>query len=219
MRTFVLSDIHGCYLELVELLAQLNGDFQQDRLIMLGDYIDRGPQSIDVVKKVIELQQQFGPDHIILLRGNHEQMAFDFYTYRDRLWNYNGNESTIASFKNNHDDVRNYLDFFHKLPLFHEDDFAFFVHAGINPENDLAQQCEEDLLNIREPFFLSRKRFSKTVIFGHTPTRFMTGRDFPVILPDRIGIDTGCVYGGYLSILEIKDGRCINLIQTARKHS
>ena len=206
-RTFVIGDIHGCYSEFIALLEKISGDFQTDRLILLGDTIDRGPRSRDVVRKLIELQHAFGPRQIILLRGNHEQMAIDYFRNGDRLWDYNGNEATIASFKDSQDDVRHYLDIFLSWPLLYQDEYTIYVHAGINPRVSLDRQEAEDLLFIREAFFRSRLKMPKTVVFGHTPTLFLTGRDRPIVLPDRIDIDTGCVYGGSLTGIQIQNGQ------------
>lgn len=216
-RTFVIGDIHGCYLEFSELLNKINGDFRTDRLILLGDTIDRGPRSLDVVRKLIELQQSFGSRQIILLRGNHEQMAVDYFRHGDRLWDYNGNEATIASFKAGQDDIREYLDVFLSWPLMHQDESAVYVHAGINPRVALDRQEADDLLFIREAFYKSRIKMPKTVIFGHTPTLFLTGRDFPIVWPDRIDIDTGCVYGGSLTGVQVKDGQVVSVHQVKNR--
>ena len=216
-KTFVTSDIHGCFTEFSKLLDLMNIDFRNDRLIILGDYIDRGSQSFAVVTKVMDLQKEFGADHVILLRGNHEQMAVNYYTTGDDLWDFNENRATIDSFSSNYDDVRHYLDFFRGLPLLYQDEYAIYVHAGIDPSKGLAEQDEEDLLWIRDRFFKSKKTFPKTVIFGHTPTLFLTGHDDPVILADRIGIDTGCVYGGSLSGVQIQRGQAKAVFQVKRQ--
>jgi len=216
-RTFVTSDIHGCFSEFAELLDKMGGNYKKDRLIILGDYIDRGPQSFEVVKTVLDLQQMFGSKHIILLRGNHEQMAVDYYENGDTSWDFNENGATIDSFIRNQDDVRYYLDFFRQLPVIYQDDDAIYVHAGINPARDLDKQREYDLLWIRENFYKSRRTFPKTVIHGHTPTLFTSRNDYPEILPDRICIDTGCVYGGSLCGVEIVKGKVNEVYLVKRK--
>ena len=206
-RTFVTSDIHGCFREFSELLDRMDIQFGVDRLIILGDYIDRGPASFEVVSKVILLRHQYGADHVILLRGNHEQMAIDYYESGDTNWDFNENRATIESFARHHDDVQSYLGFFKALPLIYQDEHAVYVHAGINPARGLDQQREFDLLWIRENFYKSRKTFAKTVIHGHTPTLFTSRNDYPEILPDRICIDTGCVYGGSLCGVQVDEGQ------------
>ncbi len=217
-RAFVTSDIHGCFRELESLLEKMNGNFRKDRLIVLGDTIDRGPQSYEVVRKLIDLQKQFGAEHCILLRGNHEQMAIDYETEGNRLWDYNGNQATIDSFRAHQDDIVHYLDVFRSWPLIYQDAHAIYVHAGINPHVSLDQQQPEDLLGIREEFFRSRKKFPKTVIYGHTPTLFLTGRDIPIFQSDRIAVDTGCVYGGSLTGLEFIDGQLVAVHQVENRY-
>lgn len=216
---YVISDIHGCYREFLELLDKIGGDFRVDQLIILGDYIDRGPHSYEVVKKVIALQQQYGPEQVILLRGNHEQIAVDYYMIGSIDWDYNENGITKSSFRKNHDDIRHYLAFFRGLPLIYEDDDAIYVHAGINPDRRLDEQSERDLLWSRENFYMSRVCFPKTVVFGHTCTQMITGLDFPLILDDRIGIDTGCVYGGSLTCVAMRAGKVRQVYQVKKKSS
>ena len=205
-RTFVTSDIHGCFREFSELLEGMAINYMVDRLIILGDYIDRGPMSFEVVNKVILLRHQFGPEHIVLLRGNHEQMAIDYFESGDTNWDFNENQATIDSFARHQDNVQNYLGFFKSLPLMYQDDDAVYVHAGIDPSRQLDEQRDFDLLWIRDKFYQSRRKFAKTVIHGHTPTLFTSRNDYPEILPDRIAIDTGCVYGGSLCGVQIEKG-------------
>ena len=212
MKTFVISDIHGCYNEFSQLLDMLAGDYTKDRLIILGDYIDRGPQSYEVLKKVIALQQAYGSQQIILLKGNHEQMAIDYYK-KCSNWLNNGAHETLKSFAKNNEDLRNYIDFFRSLPTKFQDENFIYVHAGLRPGKDLSEQSETDLLWIREEFYLSSKVFEKTVVFGHTPTFYTEGHYNPIIKSDRISIDTACVYGGCLSAIEIIDGKVSDIYQ------
>ncbi|MBM7615602.1 metallophosphoesterase [Alkaliphilus hydrothermalis] len=97
MRKFVVADIHGCYIQLVELLNRIKADFNYDQIIFLGDFIDRGPNSWDVIQLLISLQKKYGKDHIILLRGNHEQMAIDAIQSGSNRY-FNGYDETVKSF-------------------------------------------------------------------------------------------------------------------------
>ena len=72
MKKFVIGDVHGNYEELMDLLDKINPNLRQDKLIYLGDYIDRGPQSYKVIRFLIDLQNKYGKEHVVLLRGNHE---------------------------------------------------------------------------------------------------------------------------------------------------
>ena len=208
MKTFVIGDIHGCFEQLQKLLKVINPDLKKDRLIMLGDYIDRGPNSYLTLQKVSNLQKKFGDQHVVLLRGNHEQMALDYLhnpTFSSN-WRYNGGDSTLADFRKHGVDLANYEDFLQGLPCYFEDDHFVYVHGGIRQGIRLSQQKASDLLWLREEFFLNPASETKPVIFGHTPTRTITGAWKPFIRQNRIGIDTGCIYGGFLSAVVLEDG-------------
>jgi len=214
MKKFVIGDIHGNYKELNELLSKINPDYHNYELIFLGDYIDRGPDSYHVIKLLIALQKKYGKDHIILLRGNHEQMAINNIN-SGCIDCHNGYDATYKNFIRNKDSVTNYLDFFNNLPLYYEDDNFIYVHGGIRPGISLKKQKDIDLLWIREEFYKSTTKFNKTVIFGHTPTKCINSKWEPYIKSDRIGIDTGLVFGGHLTSLEIENGKLIKIHQTA----
>lgn len=214
MITFVIGDVHGSFTEFQGLLDAIEPDLRRDRLIMLGDYIDRGPDSYLVVNKLIELEQTFGKDHVVLLRGNHEQMAINYCENGSRfIFLSNGGEATVYDFDNNCDELQNYVEFFKSLRTCFEDEHFIYVHGGIRPGIKLAYQSEQDLLWIREEFIMSSVIEEKTVVFGHTPTLSITGSSRPFVNNGRIGIDTGCIYGGCLSALEIVDGEVKNVHQ------
>lgn len=215
MKKFVIGDIHGNYKELNELLRMINTDYQNDELIFLGDYIDRGPESYQVIQLLITLQKKYGKNHIILLRGNHEQMAINNIN-SGCIDRYNGYDATYRDFARNNDSIEKYLEFFKSLPLYYEDDNFIYVHGGIRPGISLNKQKDIDLLWIREEFYLSSIKFNKTIIFGHTPTVSINNKWDPYIKSDRIGIDTGLVFGGALTALEIEDGKINKIYQAAK---
>jgi serine/threonine protein phosphatase 1 len=96
---------------------------------------------------------------------------------------------------------KNHLIFYQNLLLFYETEDYIFVHAGLRPNIPLNQQNPTDLLWIRDEFYVSRFKFQKKVIFGHTPF------PEPLVRRDKIGIDTGVVYGNKLTCLELPDMR------------
>lgn len=165
MKKFVIGDVHGHYKELKDLLNKINPDFKQDKLIFLGDYIDRGPQSYKVIRLLIELQNNYGKDHVVLLRGNHEDMAMDNIIH-DKIDFYNGYDITYRDFIRNKDSIENYYEFFKALPLSYEDESFIYVHGGIRPGVAMEKQDEQDLLRIREEFYRLSLKFIKPVIFG-----------------------------------------------------
>jgi serine/threonine protein phosphatase 1 len=215
-RLCAVSDIHGCYCEFSLLLERMALDLSRDTLIILGDLIDRGPDSYEVVRLVRQLQATWGKDHVIVLRGNHEQMALDYCSGISDWWNFNGNEFTLNSFARHGASVKDVLAFFASLPLTFEQSGFLFVHAGLNPHRSLAKQSASDMLWIRESFYNSRKRWPFTIVFGHTPTYTLVRQNVPVARSGWIAIDTGCVYGGCLTGVELKDHAIVQSWPVAR---
>ena len=215
MKNFVIGDIHGNYLKLVEILKKTNPKLHEDKIIFLGDYIDRGGDSYKVIQLLKGLQEKYGKDHVILLRGNHEQMAIENINNK-YVGSSNGYDATVKDFIHNGEQIENYLEFFKSLPLYHEDEHFIYVHAGIKPGISIQNQKEFDLLWIREDFFRSSTIFNKPIIFGHTPTCNIINSWDPFIRKDRIGIDTGLIFGGYLTAVEITNGNTIAFHQTSK---
>jgi serine/threonine protein phosphatase 1 len=199
MRTLVVGDTHGCLEELQIMLGDANLNLSQDRLILLGDYIDRGPHSYDLLQFLKNLQHTHGEDKVVLLRGNHEQMAID-------CGNYRGGWRTAHDFAERRGNIKSEIEFFKSLPLFFADDHFIYVHAGLKPGVNLEEQSASHLLWIRDEFYQSSFDFGRTVIFGHTPTFIINGQSSPLKLGNKIALDTGCVYGYFLSGLEISEG-------------
>jgi serine/threonine protein phosphatase 1 len=202
-RIFAVGDIHGCYDRLLALLDRIPLDWSRDQLVFMGDYIDRGPQSFEVVEHLIGLQE-LHPD-IVFLKGNHEQMLADYLSGKDRmLYLYNGGQQTLESYLRNGAPGEfpippRHRRFFDSLRLFHETEAFIFVHAGLRQGVPLAEQGPEDLLWIRESFIDSRHSFGKRVVFGHTPF------DRPLVQPNKIGIDTGAVFGNQLTCVQLPE--------------
>ncbi len=217
MRKFVIGDTHGCYDEFCSLMDSIDPDLTKDKLIMLGDYIDRGGKSYELITHIKDLREKYGEEHVVLLRGNHEQMAIDFYACKSTSYLYNGCKPTFLSFARNGDSLENYLSFFESLPLYHEDDHFIYVHAGVKHGISLKEQRDHDLLWIREDFYERSSSLGKTVIFGHTPTIYIAGRYYPVKLKNKIALDTACVYGGKLSALEILNDKVLNIHQVSSR--
>lgn len=220
MKTIVIGDIHGCYDELKTLLFNLevNGEYKKetDKLIFLGDYIDRGKNSRLVIEFIRNLQKD--NENVIALKGNHEDMLLDHYDCKNSYWTLNGYEKTLESYKGFEDQLNNDVQWIRSLPLYYEDDYFVYVHAGIDVNKPMEQQDSDTLLWIREAFVCNRKKYHKKVIFGHTPTFYLTGEYEPVYtISDNIAIDTGCVYGGFLSALIIKQNKIKDFYQVEKE--
>lgn len=202
-KIFAVGDIHGCLTSLEKLLDQIPINWGKDYLIFLGDYIDRGPDSRAVIDLLIELKKEY-PERIITLKGNHEWMLERFLKGIDmEIYLYNGGEATLRNYFNYKtgklEIPSEHLEFLKNLKLYFEWSNYIFVHAGLRPGIPLEFQTEEDLLWIRNSFYFSEESFPKVIVFGHTPFAV------PLVLKDRIGIDTGCVYGGYLTAVELPE--------------
>lgn len=211
-RMFVIGDIHGCLKKLEQLWDRIDIRAGKDQLIFLGDYIDRGEDSSGVLDYLLQLKKTHADT--IFIMGNHEKMFMDFLAGVDRaLFIYNGGESTIKSYIGRVDNfwsnARGISDdealgllvpeqhrvFLQELQPYYETENYIMVHAGLRYGIPLEEQSLDDLVWIREEFIYSEADFGKTVVFGHTP--FVR----PLVLENKIGIDTGAVYGNSLTCL------------------
>jgi serine/threonine protein phosphatase 1 len=199
--TYVIGDIHGCLAPLDRLLAKI-APRPEDEVVFVGDYIDRGPQSRQVVDRLLGLSYR-----CIFLMGNHERMLLDFLAgEEEELYLENGGRATLESYGGNPDGIpAAHLAFFHNLRPMYETPDYLIVHAGIRPLTPLAEQSIHDIIWIRHEFFKFIGKYPKPVIFGHTPLRQVLMAD------DRIGIDTGCVYGGKLTCLKLPQREVIQV--------
>lgn len=199
--TYVIGDIHGCLQPLQRLLAKV-APAPGSELVFIGDYIDRGPHSREVVEHLLGL-----PYHSVFLLGNHEKMLLDYLAGKDPgIFLPNGGLATLQSYGSDFPRIPPaHLAFFHDLRPMYETPDYLFVHAGIRPLVPVEKQTLEDLVWIRQEFFRFVGRFPKPVVFGHTPLREV------LLQPDRIGIDTGCVYGGKLTCLKLPSREIIQV--------
>ena len=212
MKSYVVGDIHGCERELRYLIDSLPLG-QDDRMVFLGDYIDRGPDSCGVVAFLLELQKQLSAIEIIFLKGNHEDMLLSFLgiggAHAD-MFLINGGKATLASYgletnKPSAEEALSripseHLAFYRQLRSYFAMDPFLCVHAGIDPEKSLVEQTEEELFWIRNKFIFASHRLPYTVLFGHTPQHTVF-----YDLPYKVGLDTGLVYGNMLTCLEVDE--------------
>jgi serine/threonine protein phosphatase 1 len=203
MKRYVVGDVHGCYDELIELYHKIdehaNGNF---RMIFVGDYVDRGPDSKKVVDFVMKMQKRGD----IALMGNHEDMLLDGdFTYA---------AETLLSFSAMRVELPDYVtDWMRTLPKYYEDDTIIVAHAGVNPSFPMDQQTDQTLLWLRYnnnvPAFADKHFYH-----GHTP--FLQKNPEGAI--DRTNVDTGCVYGGYLTAAIVgADGKPEGFLQVPQK--
>jgi serine/threonine protein phosphatase 1 len=230
-RVYSIGDIHGR----LDLLQELHGMIQADvgnfdgslSLVYLGDCIDRGMQSREVVDELLDSPLP-GFENVYLM-GNHEQTLLDFLQHPKVAsgWLNWGGRETLASYgvKLSHDfsradveEVRDefqsilsqrHLAFYENMQLMHRAGDYLFVHAGIRPGKPLQDQSNEDLLWIREDFIESRQQHEHVVVHGHTIS------DEVEFHPNRIGIDTGAYCTGVLTCL-VLEGEEQRLLQTGK---
>ena len=234
MRTFVVGDIHGRCAQLLNLLDMLPRDPEKDTLVFLGDLIDRGADAPGCVDHVMKMTRE-NPERVICLRGNHEQMLMDFLEGETSIWltPVTGGERTYEQYtgqsawgdpEQDLEDIRltferafpvAHLEFMQKLPFYHEDDHAIYVHAGLDEGKHPSESSETSLLWMRDMDFYKNYR-GKPCVFGHTPTpllplRGRLGRHGIYISHSAVGLDTGYNHQSPLSCLSLPD---FNLYQS-----
>nr|WP_253507660.1 metallophosphoesterase family protein [Paenibacillus xylanexedens] len=224
-RTIMISDIHGCIDPFNQLLDDINYNSKYDQLILLGDYVDRGPNSKEVVKEVIRLVKE---NHAIALRGNHDQRFVDFINEGSSVikakFIEHGGIQTLQSYCNIEGaisdemldqareaikmDYGHHINFLSELPLYHEDETHIYVHAGLNPDYiEWWKQPDHDLMYIKDKFIHHTfTNLHKKIVFGHTRTIDIHGSADVWFGEDKIGIDGGCAYGMQLNGLIYQNG-------------
>ena len=229
-RVYCVGDIHGRDDLLKVVIEQIKKDIlgYSGRIIMvfLGDYIDRGMHSREVIE--ILLKNSLSGVEYVYIRGNHEQTLLDFLFMDSvgRFWLNYGGLATLTSYgvKVNGipGDTEGYIRIQQELKARIPDKHLvflkntkysfelgayFFVHAGVYPRLPLAKQLPEDMLWIRNEFLRSRRALEKIIVHGHTVVEEVE------ILPYRIGIDTGAYTTGILTCLVLQDDQQ-KLLQT-----
>lgn len=224
---YAVGDVHGRYDLLVPLLAAINDDMaaaspgRRALLLFLGDYVDRGPQSAEVLTTLVWLSRHADFD-VTFLRGNHEDMMLAFLSRPQKAasWLRVGGAQTLQAYGVEVTDerpspdacVRLRDDLMDRLPASH---LAFlrlleshaicgnyvFVHAGLRAGVPMEEQSEQDLLWIRDDFLNSTEPFERVVVHGHSWTS-----DAPVMAAHRIGVDTGAYKTGTLTAVRLGGG-------------
>ena len=220
-RIYAIGDVHGCADLLSELLMRIRQDNDErptrlTRLVLLGDLVDRGPNSADVVRRAMRWSN--ASDRVIVLKGNHEvlmgrALAGDVNALQ--LWLNLGGDQTLRSWdvpeRLLHEGpvaellrraracvAPKTLTWLSERPFSYTSGSVFFVHAGVRPGVPLEHQAKDDLIHIRKPFLLSSDLHPALIVHGHTIA--LT----PQILPNRIGVDTGAYRSGRLTAVGLE---------------
>jgi len=217
-RLFAISDIHGCFDAFHTLVIKHIKLTKSDKLILLGDYIDRGNKSKEVIDFIIDLIK-VGFD-ITPLTGNHEAMLLDVWRNNNMLplWLLNEGMATLQSFdiQNISEIDKKYLDFFLKLNCYEKQGIFLFVHAGFN---DFAPEPFSDkhgMIWESRTYYENPELRTKTIIHGHMPKRPEYIEKLISEKSKVIPIDTGCVFMkelgyGYLSALDVGNMKLISV--------
>lgn len=183
-RIIGISDIHGEYEKLCRVLEKI-APKKDDTLVFMGDYIDRGKKSREVVDKIIDMKNVC---NCVYLTGSHEYAMLhaksdEYYNYL--FWNYGG-DATAESYGGFDNIMKVHGNFFNSLKFYYIIGKYLFIHAGVRIGVPLEEQSEEDMVYIRSAFYTKRHHLPYKIIFGHTEF------DSPQVQEDKICIDTGC---------------------------
>jgi len=222
-RVYAIGDVHGC----LDRLATMHEEIAEDLatrpvddsvLIHLGDYVDRGLDSAQVVDW-LSGGAPVPVTRTVNLMGNHEDMMLQALFGMDKeatsIWLANGGADSLLSWEISRKVPPaewtklipiEHQTFLHDLEISFRYGEYFFVHAGVRPGIPLNNQDKQDMLWIREPFLSWQHSHEAVIVHGHTPTHD------PVIRGNRIGIDTGAVMGGALTCAVLEENR-IGFIQ------
>lgn len=219
---FAIGDVHGRFDLLTASLEYIKNTYEpvtgQDYIILLGDYIDRGPQSRQIIEFLIKHPE------IICLKGNHEDMMeFTLNNpswYANKEWFKNGGAQTMLSYGADPEDIKyldidlslipqEHIDWLENLPTRVESENYIFVHAGIAPNTRLDDNDDDTVMWIRDEFLAAPASAfpdKKRIVHGHTVLWY--GREdmrLPEILPHRVNLDTGACFTGIMTIGAFKD--------------
>lgn len=235
MTLYAVGDIHGQIDMLHDALERIERDGgTQAQIVFLGDLVDRGPDSRAVIQTLMD--GIAAGRNWTVLKGNHDRMFEWFMSDPPRMetrlpvgldWLHDrvGGAATLASYgvevhaeqriwqvleDAHHAVPQAHLDFLTQLPLTVQHDTMLFVHAGIRPGIALAQQHEDDLVWIREPFLSDPRDHGCVVVHGHTPV------DRPQHHGNRIALDTGAGYGRALCAAALECDGAFWLTDTGR---
>jgi serine/threonine protein phosphatase 1 len=218
-RLLVMGDVHGQFEKMQRVLSLCDYQPENDRLVLLGDYVDRGPDSQKVVSEVLRLTQMGAT----ALYGNHEDLMLRALLNRKQgninpenleQWFANGGETTLDSYRAYTDTLDEHLDFFANLPRWVEINGYLLVHAGIRPGRLINEQSVHDLIWIREDYILNYNG-PQNVVTGHTPVQYLKRYELfgdieeatqPLIRNHKIFLDTGAAWNGPLTLMDLMSG-------------
>lgn len=229
-RKFCVGDIHGGYLALKQVLEAVNFDYENDRLVALGDVTDGWPDVAECIEELMKIK------NLIYLKGNHDEWTERFLkecletgpNHQNHMWYAQGGKATYDSYYDKPNLVDEHLKFLEDAKLYYlDEDNRIFVHAGFNPKTPLDEQYQLDVgqkMSENALFYWDRQfwgymiRVKETgttnpgdklweqyneIYIGHTPTINYEDDGFPMNIGNVWNMDTGATYDGRLSLMNI----------------
>ena len=225
MKRFVIADIHGRLEALKQVLEDSYFDYEKDKLIVLGDIVDGGYNTAQVVDELLKIT------HLVFILGNHDDWFMKHMSngWAEEIWLQQGGANTLKSYGAevkesefiseqsyvNTEDMNvpvTHQDFFNNSLLYYEEDDMLFVHGGINPNKHILEQKRLTLLWDRDLIHHFRVGKSvpeyKKIFIGHTTTQHIgTGSEEPIIIKNKhtslYCMDCGAGWNGKLALLDI----------------
>jgi len=221
MKKYVIGDIHGRWEALKEVLTKCKFNYEKDKLIVLGDVVDGGYRTYEVVEELLKIK------HLVYIVGNHDEWFMNHIKsgWVDHIWLSQGGENTIKSYmkENTLTIPVTHQDFFNRGVYWHEEDNCMFVHGGFKPKLHPKDETRQNLLwdrniiNVARLYHKTGKKIGKwdKVFIGHTTTQYIIkGCVQPLQFANLWMLDTGAGWTGTLSIMNIKTEKyCSSSIQ------
>ncbi|MFA7288940.1 MAG: metallophosphoesterase [Melioribacteraceae bacterium] len=217
----VIGDIHGCYYTLVELYKKIVKKYPRIKVITVGDMVDRGNHSRDVINFIIENNIKFTP-------GNHDYMFYHFFKEPSsvfaRSWLFNGSESTLESYEHYENDIFSHIDLISKAPLFMDLDDCFISHAGVSKSyRKFLDPNYKNNLSALEPLIIDDLRNDKGILWNRDPLLDLgklqvvghTKQSQITVVEESNSwyIDTGACVGNVLSAIIVHKNQFIESIE------
>lgn len=194
MKRFVIGDIHGRYQELKQVLGMCKFDYERDLLILLGDVIDRGPKSKEVVEELLKIK------NLVFVMGNHDNNFMERCTISKLFWPETYKNYGVERFK---DIPASHQAFFKRAILYHELDNMLFVHGSVDPVRGVHIH-KSQILNSRRLADTDEEVIGYSKVFiGHTPTLCFDKAE-PIKKHNVIMMDCGAgIDGGRLAVMDV----------------
>jgi serine/threonine protein phosphatase 1 len=220
-RTFALGDCHGRFEALTDVLKKCSFDYEKDKLIVLGDIVDGGYNTYEVVEELLKIK------HCTFVLGNHDVWFMDHMQsgWSGNIWQQQGGRATIKSYqKAINDKYPNYpvthQDFFNKAVPYHIENNMVFVHGGFNPRIPMKCNSTQNLLwdrnlvetartkniyfnDVESTETVDKNKLWDKVFVGHTTTEMINGKTLPIKFNNLWCLDTGAGWSGKLTLMDV----------------